>query len=91
MQISDKNNLNRRKENRFSFSGFVLFATNNRLYEGEIENYSKTGLSIKNENFFQNGQKVTVAIPYSTTNNDKRTAEIVWSNRYGFGLKLIND
>jgi len=91
LQISDKDNLNRRKENRFAFSGLVLFATNNRLYEGEIENYSKTGLSIKNENFFQNGQKVTVAIPYSTTNNDKRTAEIVWSNRNGFGLKLIND
>ena len=83
--------LERRKEPRVPFSRYVFFATPERLYEGDLVNYSRSGMYIESPVIPPVGEVITVALPYSESKNDKRKGQIVWSGRQGFGVEFFKD
>ncbi|UCF90524.1 MAG: PilZ domain-containing protein [Desulfobacterales bacterium] len=79
----------RRKDSRQPYAGCVFFATSDRLYEGQLTNYSRYGLFIKTCEFLPVGQIITVAIPFSNGRNDKRKGQIIRNNVEGFAVELL--
>ena len=91
MHISDpRNNYDRRREPRFSYSGNVFFSTENGIYEAVLKNYSQYGIFIQTHEQVCLGELVTVALPYSESDNGKRKGRIVRCSREGFGVRLLN-
>ena len=82
--------MERRSEDRYPYEGPVFFATYNRVHEGELLNYSNSGLFIKSEALLPVGELITVAVPYLLTNNHKRKAVVVWLKKDGIGVQFIN-
>ena len=83
--------LDRRKDTRYPFSRYVFFATLDHLYQGDLVNYSRGGLCIQSAAIPPVGEVITVALPYSSDNNDKRRGQVVWRNQDGFGLEFFKD
>ncbi|MDY6791701.1 MAG: PilZ domain-containing protein [Thermodesulfobacteriota bacterium] len=77
-----------RKEPRKLFEGPIFYATEDQLYEGEVKNYSISGVFVKtNDNFFV-GQWLNLALPFSTEKNSKCLGAVVWKNTEGIGVEL---
>ena len=83
--------LDRRRDPRYPFSRYVFFATRAHLYEGDLVNYSRSGLYIQSPEIPPVGEVITVALPYSKDKNAKRRAQIVWRNLEGFGVEFFKD
>jgi hypothetical protein len=49
--------MERRSEDRYPYEGPVFFATYNSVHEGQLLNYSNSGLFIKNEKPWSFGEK----------------------------------
>ena len=77
-----------RKEPRKHFIRSIFYATEQQLYEGEVKNYSASGVFVKTRGKFFVGQVLNLALPYSKVKNSKRLGEVVWQNREGVGVKL---
>ena len=77
-----------RKEPRKHFIESIFYATEQQLYEGEVKNYSASGVFVKTMGKFFLGQALNLALPYSKAKNSKRLGEVVWQNREGVGVKL---
>ena len=86
---ANKECVERRKDDRLPYSGKIFFATQKHLYEGDLVNFSETGLFIKSQVLLPVGKIITVAPPYSNVENDKRKGIITWTNEEGFGVKLL--
>jgi Tfp pilus assembly protein PilZ len=81
--------IERRTEERQFCSTEIFFATKNRLYEGRLENFSRSGLFIRTFEDFSIGEIITVAVPYIEGVDHKRQAQIIWENEYGIGVELF--
>jgi len=81
----------RRKAPRYMFSRYIFYATENSFHEGELKDYSHSGLFIKTSYPLPVGEVVTVALPYSDDLNDKRKAQVVWRNDEGFGVEFFKN
>lgn len=81
----------KRKAFRQKYSGHILFATQEGLCEGKLENFSDNGLFIKMRNPLPVGEIVTFAIPYSKNINYKRKGVVVWRNENGFGVNFLKE
>ena len=77
-----------RKEPRKFFNGTIFYATEQQLYEGEVKNYSSSGIFVKTRGRFFVGQVLNLALPYSKTKNAKRPGRVIWQNTEGIGVKL---
>ena len=77
-----------RKESRKHFQGSIFYATEHQLYEGEVKNYSASGIFVKTRGKFFVGQTLNLALPYSKTKNSKHLGEVVWQSKEGLGVKL---
>jgi len=77
-----------RKEPRKHFKGSIFYATEQQLYEGEVKNYSASGIFVKTRGKFFVGQTLNLALPYSKAKDSKRLGEVAWKNREGVGVKL---
>jgi Tfp pilus assembly protein PilZ len=88
-QIISHKSFERRQEIRQIWSGNILFATKDKLYTGELVNFSTDGLFIKMNEPLPVGKIIKVALPYSQDKNDKRKGIITWSNEEGFGVRLF--
>ena len=77
-----------RKEPRKHFIGSIFYATEQQLYEGEVKNYSASGIFVKTRGKFFVGQELNLALPYSKARNSKRLGEVVWKNKEGIGVEL---
>jgi hypothetical protein len=90
MSISSKSPFrNKRKEPRRPYLGLISFIYKKQLYPGKLINYSPSGLFIKAENFFVEGEKITVTLPASEYKNPKQRGQIVWKNAEGCGVQLL--
>jgi hypothetical protein len=85
VQMQSDERFERRLQTRYSSSDMVFFAANQKLYEGELKNFSEAGASIKSCNFLFSGELVNVALPHE---NKKRMGKVVWSTRSAFGIKF---
>lgn len=83
--------LEKRRIRRIPYSRYVFFATRRQFFEGELKDYSKYGLFIKSPVLLPVGEIITVALPYSETEKEKRKGTVVWRNIEGFGVELFRD
>jgi Tfp pilus assembly protein PilZ len=77
-----------RKEPRKHFEGSIFYATEDQLYEGEVKNYSVSGVFVKTSGKFFIGQWLNLALPYLKEKNSKCLGAIVWKNIEGIGVEL---
>ena len=79
----------KRIEPRKTYSGSIFFATKNGFHEGRLRNYSQNGLFIETRQMLPVGEMLTVALPYFEDNAEKRTGQIMWRCKEGFGVELF--
>ena len=91
MPIEQSSNAERREYPRYSYSRYILYANKNRLFQGDLKNYSLHGLYIQSQEKLPVGEIITVALPFAEEKNDKRKGQIVWRNGKGFGVELFRD
>ena len=80
--------IERRIEKRHACSEPIFFATQNRLYEGQLKDYSRNGLFIKTKEVLSVGEMITVVDPHPEGEDKKRKGQILWKNKEGFGVEL---
>ncbi len=85
-----KSFFNQRKEPRYPYSGPVLFVYKKNLNEGKLKNWSRSGLCMKTNRFFRNGEMITVSLPTSKYKNNNRKAQIVWKNADRCGVQFCD-
>ena len=81
-------NIERRIEKRHASSEEIFFATQRRLYEGQLKDYGHNGLFIKSKKVLPIGEMITVVNPHPDGENIKRKGQILWRNNEGFGVEL---
>ena len=81
----------KRIDPRIPYSGHIFFTTKKGFYEGELINYSKSGLFIKTEENLTLGEFITVALPYVKGKKIKFQAQIIWRNHRGYGVELVRE
>ena len=84
-------NIDRRQNERYAYVRYVFFSSPKQFYQGELRDFSQHGLFIKSPARLAVGDIITVALPYSNNENEKRKGEIVWKNKDGFGVELFRD
>jgi hypothetical protein len=80
--------IERRIEKRHACSELIFFATQRRLYEGQLKDYGRNGLFIKSKQVLSVGEMITVVDPHPDGGNIKRKGQILWRNKEGFGVEL---
>ncbi len=83
--------LEKRRNRRIPYSRYVFYATRRQFFEGELKDYSKYGVFIKSHAPLPIGEVITVALPYSETEKEKRKGMVVWQNIEGFGVELFRN
>ena len=86
-----KASVEKRAEPRKTYSGSIFFTTKDGFYEGRLKNYSQNGLFISTRQSLRVGDVLTVALPYLDDNVAKRTGQIMWSCKEGFGVELFRE
>lgn len=81
-------NMERRIEKRHACSEAIFFATQKRLYDGRLKDYSRNGLFIRTRENLALGEIITVVDPHPDGENIKRKGQIRWKNKEGFGVEL---
>lgn len=90
MKIADNaDRVERRHHPRKPYSGRILFATKDRLFEGKLVNFSRYGLFIKTTEPLDVEEVLTIALPYSDARQSKYKGQIVWRNDDGIGVELF--
>ncbi|HUT44197.1 MAG TPA: PilZ domain-containing protein [Desulfobacterales bacterium] len=79
-----------RKEPRKHFMGSIFYATEDQLHEGEVKNYSGSGIFVITSSKFFVGQTLNLALPYSKEENSKRLGQVIWQDTEGIGVALIS-
>jgi len=82
--------MEKRSEHRYPYENCVFFAAYNRVYEGKLLNFSRSGLLIESEALLAVGELITIAVPFANIDNHKRKAEVIWSNQAAIGVRFIN-
>lgn len=80
--------IERRIDKRQACSEPIFFATQNRLYEGQLKDYSRNGLFIKTKEALSVGEMITVVDPHPEGEDKKRKGQILWRNKEGVGVEL---
>jgi hypothetical protein len=83
--------IERRIDKRIACSEEIFFATQNRLYEGQLKDYSCNGLFIITKEALPVGEIITVVDPHPDGENKKRKGQILWRNKEGFGVELYKN
>ena len=86
-----KASVEKRNEPRKPYSGSIFFTTKDGFYEGRLKNYSQNGLFISTRQSLRVGEVLTVALPYLDDNAGKRSGQIMWSCKEGFGVELFRE
>ena len=77
-----------RREKRIPFESYFFYFTEHQLYEGEIKNYSSSGLFVKTSDKHSVGQTLNFILPYAIAKGAKRLGEVIWQNTEGIGVEL---
>lgn len=91
MTISSKQTFfNKRIEPRYAYSGFIFFIYRKSLNEARLENWSRSGLCMKTNRYFRQGEVITLSLPPSKYKNHKRKAKIIWNNAESYGVQFCD-
>ncbi len=77
-----------RKEQRKPFNGSIFYASEQQFYEGEVKNYSISGIFVETKDKFFVGQTLNLALPYSKAKDSKCLGAVIWQNTAGIGVEL---
>ena len=77
-----------RREQRIPFEGSIFYSTELQLYEGEVKNYSTSGLFVKTKDKYSVGETLNLALPYSKAKDSKRLGAVIWQSTDGIGIEL---
>ena len=88
---SEKLFSNKRKVPRLTVSGLISFVYKKNLYPGKLKNYSADGMFIIADNFFVEGEMITVALSVSDHKSAMRKGRIVWRNDEGCGVQILSE
>jgi Tfp pilus assembly protein PilZ len=84
-----KKSREKRLDKRIPYTGHILISTKNGFFQGELENYSTSGLFIKTDEDLTLGELITVAPPYMEDKQIKLQAKILWRNSEGYGVEFV--
>ena len=87
---SEKLFSNKRKVPRQPLTGIISFVYKKNLYPGKLKNYSADGIFIIADNFFVEGEMITIALSLSDDKSDMRKGRIVWINDEGCGVQFLS-
>ena len=79
-----------RKYQRKAYSEPILFATQDRIFEGLTKNISSSGVYLEAKENFEVGQIITLALPFKNEKKFKIKGEVVWSDGRGFGIRFLS-
>jgi hypothetical protein len=79
----------KRSHPRIRYSGHIFFATKDRLFEGELTDFSRFGLGIKSAETPLLDEVITIALPLSDGRQRKCKGQIVWKDNSRFGVELF--
>ena len=81
----------KRRNSRREFPRYVLYSTPEGLKQGDLVDYSYSGVYIKTRNKPALGTTLTVALPYSKDPNEKREGMVVRIDDKGFAVEFFDD
>jgi hypothetical protein len=81
----------KRKDNRYSFSRYVLYVTEKGVNQGNLVDYSNGGVYITTQRTPNLGSTLIVAPPYSKDKNEKRKGMGVRTDDKGFAVEFFKD
>jgi Tfp pilus assembly protein PilZ len=67
----------------------VLFAANDRILKGTSKNLSLSGIFLQAKGDLEIGKKIILSLPTKSKKRLKMSAEVIWSNDDGYGVKFI--
>ena len=92
MTIADKkNNMNKRINQRKTYSGHIFFVGKNGFSEGWLRDFSRSGLFIITKARLCVGEIITIAIPFVDNKDIKVMGQILWRNKDGFGIEFFKN
>lgn len=90
MTIANKKiNIDKRINERRSYSGEIFFVSKDGFNEGMLKDYSRSGLFIITNAHLSLGDIITVAIPFANDKQIKCKGQIMRRGRDGFGIDLF--
>ena len=81
--------INARKHPRKPYIRPVLFAANDQILKGTTKNLSLSGIFLQSKSELEVGQKIILSLPTRSKEKLKMSAEIIWSNHEGYGVKFV--
>ncbi|MBW2468195.1 MAG: PilZ domain-containing protein [Deltaproteobacteria bacterium] len=78
-----------RKHPRKTYVQPVLFAANAQILKGSTKNLSLSGIFLQSKSKLEVGQKIILSLPTRSKKRLKISAEVIWSNHEGCGLKFV--
>ena len=93
--LSSATNLNygshdfRRKYERKNYNTFIVFSSNDRVYQGNLKDISIGGAFVfsKHAIDLMEGDRVTISVPFTDGRKHvKRTGRVLWKNSTGFAI-----
>lgn len=83
----------RRKYERKHYSADIVFASNGRIFQGNLKDISVGGAFVlsKHANQLIEGEVVTISIPFTDGRKHvKRSGRVLWKNSTGFAIDFSN-
>jgi hypothetical protein len=81
--------INSRKHPRKPVVLPVLFAANDQILKGTTKNLSLSGIFLQSKSELEVGQKIILSLPTRSKKRLKFSAEIIWTNDEGYGVKFL--
>ena len=92
MTIADKkNNMNKRINQRKTYSGHIFFVGKNGFNEGWLRDFSRSGLFIITKARLCVGEIITIALPFLNGKKVKCKGQILRHTKEGFGIELFRN
>lgn len=79
----------KRNHPRIPLAKHIFFSTTERLFEGKIKDISRYGMCIEIADHLDDGEIITIALPFSDARPKKCKGQIVWIDKGRFGVELF--
>ena len=86
-----KSNIDKRLNQRRSYSGHIFFVAKNGFNEGWLKDFSRSGLFIFTKARLSVGEIITVALPFLNGKKVKCKGQILRCTKEGFGIELFRN
>lgn len=89
--VESKDQPERRRNPRHEYNRYIFCATDSLFFQGELLDYSRSGVFIKTNKPLPVGTIVTLALPYLEDKNNKCKGQVIRKTPEGVGVELFLD